>query len=60
MLLERLGEGSGQQRQPGSWPLLAPCRDRGQVVDQRAVHVGQIAQILEAVWILWISCNLMA
>lgn len=29
MALERLGEGSGQQRQAGSWLLPAPFRDLG-------------------------------
>lgn len=33
MLLESLGEGSGQQRQAGSWPLQAPLERKGQVVD---------------------------
>ena len=35
MLSESLGEGSGQQRQAGSWPLSAPFGDKGPSVDHR-------------------------
>lgn len=41
-------------------PLPAPFRDKGASCRPESIHVGWIPQILEAVWILWVSCNRMA